>query len=147
MSSTNISSLLARRRLNFELKHDRFWAVARIVGLSMADAVSEPHALPDAVLDGELRESLQVDGRDVRSLPLLERRRALYAAMPATAGIKIIEHIETHGTPLFHAIAADDHEGIVAKRAEAPYRAGPRDDWLMVKNRDYSQRAAVEWRE
>jgi len=40
-------------------------------------------------------------------------------------GINIIEHIETHGEPLFHAIVNGDHEGIVAKRMDAPYRAGP----------------------
>ena len=61
-------------------------------------------------------------------------------------GIKIIEHIETHGEPLFHAIAADDHEGIVAKRVNAPYRAGPHNAWLKIKNKHYSRREAVEWR-
>jgi ATP-dependent DNA ligase len=46
---------------------------------------------------------------------------------------------------LFHAIALEDHEGIVAKRADAPYRAGRQPAWVKIKNRNYSRRAAVEW--
>jgi bifunctional non-homologous end joining protein LigD len=57
----------------------------------------------------------------------------------------LIQHVETHGEALFRAIAADDHEGIVAKRADAPYRAGRQPAWVKIKNRDYSRRAAVEW--
>jgi ATP-dependent DNA ligase len=57
-----------------------------------------------------------------------------------------MQHIETHGEALFRAIAADDHEGIGAKRADAPYRAGPQAAWLKIKNREYSRRDAVEWK-
>jgi bifunctional non-homologous end joining protein LigD len=67
---------------------------------------------------------LQLDGRDLRALPLLERSAALHAHVPAMAGIQLIEHVETYGAPLFDAIAADDHEGVVAKRTDASYRAG-----------------------
>jgi bifunctional non-homologous end joining protein LigD len=65
---------------------------------------------------------LQLDGRDLRALPLLERSAALHAHVPAMAGIQLIEHVETYGAPLFDAIAAD--EGVVAKRTDASYRAG-----------------------
>ena len=59
--------------------------------------------------------------------------------------MQIIEHVDTHGEALFHAIAAGDHEGIAAKRIDAPYRAGRQPSWVKIKNRDYSRRAAVEW--
>jgi len=36
-------------------------------------------------------------------------------------------------------------KGIVAKRANAPYQAGPHNAWLKIKNREYSRRGAVEW--
>jgi len=52
---------------------------------------------------------------------------------------------ETHGEALFHAICQQDHEGIVAKQMDAPYRAGPCNAWLKIKNREYSRRGAVEW--
>ena len=92
-----------------------------------------------------LFDVLELDGLDLRHEPLLERRTALHAAIPAVRGVKIIEHLETHGDPLFRAIVDGDHEGIVAKRGDAPYPAGPHNAWLKIKNRDYSRRGAVEW--
>ena len=88
---------------------------------------------------------LQIGNEDLRALPLFERRQLLHQHIEPVPGIKIIEHIETHGEPLFHAIVDGDHEGIVAKRIDAPYRAGSRKAWLKVKNRAYSRRGAVEW--
>ena len=88
---------------------------------------------------------LEIHGDDLRSLPLFERRRALHAHVEPVPGIQAIEHVETHGEALFHAIVDGDHEGIVAKRADAPYRAGPHNAWLKIKNREYSRRGAVEW--
>src|SRR5690349_12620747 len=67
---------------------------------------------------------LEVDGDDLRSLPLFERRRALHAHVHQVPGVQLIEHVETHGEALFRAIVDGDHEGIVAKRLDAPYRAG-----------------------
>jgi len=87
---------------------------------------------------------LQLGSDDLRARPLLERRRALHQHIEPLPGVKIIEHIETHGEPLFHAIVDGDHEGIVAKRFKAPYRAGPRNDWLKIKNRAYSRRGAAD---
>ena len=58
-------------------------------------------------------------------------------------GLQIIEHVETHGEALFRAIAADDHEGIVAKQLD--YRAGRHPSWIKIKNREYFRRGAVEW--
>ena len=88
---------------------------------------------------------LQLGAEDLRGLPLLEGPRALHQHIELVPAIKIIEHIETHGEPLFNAIVDGDHEGIVAKRMDASYRPGPRRDWLKIKNRDCSRRAAVKW--
>ena len=92
-----------------------------------------------------LFEVLELDGHDLRPLPLFERRRALHAHVTPIPGVQIIEHVETHGEALFRAIVDGDHEGIVAKRMDAPYRAGPRNTWLKIKNRNYLRRGAVEW--
>jgi ATP-dependent DNA ligase len=43
---------------------------------------------------------LELDGRDLRDEPLLKRREALHAAIPAVRGVKVIEHLETHGEAL-----------------------------------------------
>src|SRR5690348_18271087 len=97
---------------------------------------------PAVLVVFDLRE---IDGDDVRSLPLFERRRALHAHVDQVPGIQLIEHVETHGEALFHAIVEGDHEGIVAKPMDAPYRAGPCRAWLKIKNKEYSRRGAVEW--
>ena len=91
-------------------------------------------------------DRLRIGGDDLRALPLFERRQRLHQHIQPAAGIRIIEHIETHGEPLFKAIVDVDHEGIVAKRMDAPYRAGPHNAWLKIKNRNYSRRGAVVWR-
>ena len=44
-----------------------------------------------------LFDLLQLDGQDLRPLPLFERRRALHAHVDPAPGIQIIEHVETHG--------------------------------------------------
>ena len=69
----------------------------------------------------------------------------MHAAIPGVPGVKVMEHLETHGEALFLAIVDGDHEGIVAKRADASYRAGPHNACLKIKNRKYSRRGAVEW--
>ena len=88
---------------------------------------------------------LVLDSNDLREQALLERRHALHRAIRAVPGIQLIEHIETHGDALFRVIVDGDHEGVVAKRADAPYRAGPSNAWLKIKNCAYSRRGAVEW--
>ena len=67
---------------------------------------------------------------------------------PASRGgsrLPLIQHVGTYDEALFHAIAAQDFEGVVAKRVDASYRAGRQPAWVKIKNRDYSRRAAVEW--
>jgi bifunctional non-homologous end joining protein LigD len=74
------------------------------------------------------------------------RRERLHERVAGVAGIQVIEAIPTHGEALFAAIVEHDHEGIVAKRLDAPYRAGRHAHWLKIKNHTYSRREAVEWR-
>jgi ATP-dependent DNA ligase len=81
---------------------------------------------------------------DLRALPLHERRTWLLEHVAPSNGIQIIEQVPTHGEALFRAIAEHDQEGgIVAKRLDAPYRAGRQPTWLKIKNQDYSRREAL----
>ena len=88
---------------------------------------------------------LEFDGDDLRPLPLFERRGALHAHVTPIPGVQIIEHVETQARRCSGRLSTATHEGIVAKRMDAPYRAGPRNTWLKIKNRNYSRRGAVEW--
>jgi bifunctional non-homologous end joining protein LigD len=79
---------------------------------------------------------LSVGGRDLRQLPLIGRKdrlAELLADAPADGTLRYSEHVVGDG-PRFHAQACrHDLEGIISKRATAPYRAGRGRDWLKVK--------------
>jgi bifunctional non-homologous end joining protein LigD len=79
---------------------------------------------------------LHLDGRDLTGLPLVERKALLaplIARLPASGPIRYSDHVRGQG-PKFFAQACKLHlEGIVSKRAAAPYRSGRTEDWLKVK--------------
>ena len=89
------------------------------------------------------------EGRDLRSLPLVERKRALrdilhpersakasdpFADGPAAASdpIRYTDHVEGRGAELYREIAGHGLEGMMAKRKASPYRGGRTADWLKI---------------
>ena len=82
---------------------------------------------------------LWLDGTDLRSLPLGERRKRLQAILPTKSPIiaKALS-VTGRGRELFELMCSNDLEGIVAKRLDDPYE--PRVRWLKIKNGDYSQK-------
>lgn len=82
---------------------------------------------------------LWLDGADLRSLSLDERRQRLADILPKVSPI-VSEALSVRGRgrELFELMRANDLEGIVAKRLSDPY--DPRVRWLKIKNPDYSQK-------
>ena len=81
---------------------------------------------------------LWLDGADLRSAPLVERKRRLAELLPADTGpLYKIFTLEEHGRALFEAARRMDLEGIVAKRAGDPY--GPETLWYLIRNPAYRQ--------
>lgn len=76
---------------------------------------------------------LWLAGRDLRALPLLRRKAALQKALGRAERIRYLTHVGEQGERLYEAAAGLDLEGIVAKRADAPYRAGRSRDWVKIK--------------
>jgi len=77
-------------------------------------------------------------GRDLRRLPLIERKKRLAGIIPAQTGIVCSTlTIDEHGQELFDAVCGLDLEGIVAKRKTDRYDARTR--WLKIKNPTYTQ--------
>jgi bifunctional non-homologous end joining protein LigD len=72
-------------------------------------------------------------GQDVRSLPQLERKQILREAMSFDDPLRYTEHRERDGETYFAQACRDGWEGLIAKRAAAPYRAGRTRDWLKFK--------------
>lgn len=88
--------------------------------------------------DGEIVyyvfDILWLEGKDLKSLPLAERRKVLRKSLPKEGIIRYSEDFET--TPeKFLATAADmGMEGIMAKRIDSPYVEGERTrNWLKIK--------------
>lgn len=81
---------------------------------------------------------LWLDGTDLRSRPLTERKSLLGDLLPEDTGplYKILT-LEEHGRALFSAIKKMDLEGIVAKGKADPY--SPATSWYKIKNPGYSQ--------
>jgi bifunctional non-homologous end joining protein LigD len=80
---------------------------------------------------------LQLDGEDLRRLPLRERKALLQKLLTKVAkhgSIRFSEHSQGNGGQAFARACRRGFEGIVSKRADAPYRSGERTrDWLKVK--------------
>ena len=78
---------------------------------------------------------LHVDGRNVRELPLKERKALLGDVLNGADDdvLRISEHLETDGEAMFHKACEFHAEGIVSKRAAAKYSPGRGADWLKMK--------------
>jgi bifunctional non-homologous end joining protein LigD len=127
----------------------------------VARAVVHAVRTPSAVLDGEVCaldesgkarfESLQsgagrlilmvfdllvLDGEPVHRRPLAERRRLLEDVLDATSDVVRLSPAFEDGPALLEAATAQGLEGVVAKRADAPYRPGRRTpEWQKLKLR------------
>jgi bifunctional non-homologous end joining protein LigD len=79
---------------------------------------------------------LHLDGFDTRAAPLIERKRVLQSFLAETgrSAPRVIysEHFQD-GADLYRRALGMGLEGIVSKRADAPYRSGRTEGWCKVK--------------
>ena len=80
-----------------------------------------------------LFDVLWADSRDVRPLPLRERKRLLRGLLSFRGPLRYTEHRDTDGEAYWREACAKGWEGIIAKRADSPYRPGRSRDWLKFK--------------
>ena len=78
---------------------------------------------------------LALGALDVVDLPLVARKKLLAELIRGQGVIRVLDHLETGGEQLFAFCRENGLEGIVSKRADAPYRQGPRrtTDWIKTK--------------
>ena len=76
---------------------------------------------------------IALDGYDLRSLPLIERKTLLRRALPSASLIRYTEHVETRGEDFFRAAEQLGLEGIVGKRADSKYRGIRSNDWVKLR--------------
>lgn len=126
-------------------------------------------SLPDAIIDGEVAalehrgvsdfpalqvalserrtddliffafDLLYVDGKDMRALPLAERKERLGRLLHGKAGgsprIRFVEHVTGSGDKVLASARNLGLEGIVSKNLHSPYRSGRSDTWTKAKCR------------
>jgi bifunctional non-homologous end joining protein LigD len=76
---------------------------------------------------------LAFEDHDLRPLPLLARKELLKALLSDAGPIRYADHVEEHGEAFFAEVRRLGLEGMVAKRADAPYGAGRSSSWLKVR--------------
>ena len=91
------------------------------------------HAAVEAPASLYLFDLLACEGFDLRPLPLLKRKSILARLLPRTGPLRYLEHFEKTGQALFEEVRKLGLEGIVAKKADSPYRAGRSEQWLKIR--------------
>src|SRR3954447_12497650 len=76
---------------------------------------------------------LELDGDDLRGLPLLERRAHLAEVVRPSAALQLSEAGRDDSQRRVARACRSGWEGLIAKRAKAPYVAGRSRDWLKLK--------------
>jgi bifunctional non-homologous end joining protein LigD len=77
---------------------------------------------------------LRHEGRDVRDLPLRKRKALLRDVLEFGGRLRYSQHRNEHGKRLFREACRQGLEGLIAKRADSPYRSEARSrDWLKLK--------------
>ncbi|MGH7806349.1 MAG: DNA ligase D [Candidatus Binatia bacterium] len=76
---------------------------------------------------------LAFDGFDLRELPLVDRKACLRSLLPKDGTLRYVDHFAEDGERLFEQVKRMDLEGIMAKKADSPYRAGRSAAWLKIR--------------
>jgi bifunctional non-homologous end joining protein LigD len=99
--------------------------------------------LPSAVEVGAIVfyafDLLYLNGRDLRRLPLRERRRLLEPLFAGREGaVRLSEEVQADGDEFLRVACEHGLEGIIAKHVEKPYRSGRSEWWQKItcKRRD-----------
>jgi bifunctional non-homologous end joining protein LigD len=79
-----------------------------------------------------LFDLLAVEGYDTRPLPLLARKRVLETLLPQAGPLKYCGHFDD-GLAIYAQAERLGLEGVMAKKADAPYRAGRSPNWLKIR--------------
>jgi bifunctional non-homologous end joining protein LigD len=72
-------------------------------------------------------------GHDTRGLPQRERKERLRALLDFTGPLRYTEHRAGDGEAFYRQACVDGWEGLIAKRADAPYAEGRTRNWLKFK--------------
>lgn len=110
-----------------------------------ADGASSFRELQEALsrkqttqLTYQLFDLVYLNGYDLSAVPLIERKRALMQLLEAAGYepggiVRYSDHVQGQGPEFFEQACTLGLEGIISKRADAPYRSGRSEFWLKAK--------------
>jgi DNA ligase D-like protein (predicted ligase) len=136
------TQLYSRNELSL---NDRYSSVARALDAQSAtgfvldgEAVSfvggrDRFGAPGGEVFYYVFDVLLADGRDVRALPLEERRAVLEGVLEWRDPLRTTEQTTGDGAELLAAACAEGWEGLIAKRLGTPYVSTRSRDWLKLK--------------
>jgi len=85
-------------------------------------------------LDFHAFDLLEIDGEDLSGRGNLERKEMLAALLAdARPPLFVADHVVGAGEKLYTSLCGAGQEGIISKRADAPYRSRHTRNWLKVK--------------
>jgi bifunctional non-homologous end joining protein LigD len=90
---------------------------------------------------------LYADGRDLRTLPLEERKAKLESLIVPGNDVLYSKHIIGRGQEFFALAQREGLEGIVAKRRDSPYRMTRSRDWFKIKAKHEEEFVIGGWTE
>ncbi|MBB3693265.1 DNA ligase D [Sphingomonas sp. BK580] len=108
---------------------------------TLKDAISGGGAMTFFAFD-----LLEQDGEDLRGLANVQRKERLRALVGAgEARLQFAEHVTGAGEQLFETMCREGFEGVVSKKADAPYRGKRTQAWLKVKCTRRQEFVIVGW--
>jgi len=100
-------------------------------------ALTDPRDIARAVdqvpVQSVFFDCLELEGRDLRRLPVLRRKECLRLLVPPLGPARYVDHVLEHGQAFLDAAAGERLEGIVAKRMDSVYTAGRSREWMKIK--------------
>ncbi len=80
-------------------------------------------------------DCLNIDGKDIKDIPLIQRKKLLKKIILPKSIIKYCDHVMEKGKDFFSAIIQNDLEGMMAKKKDSLYSPGVRtNQWLKIKH-------------
>src|SRR5712691_11748519 len=84
-------------------------------------------------IEGVFFDCLDLDGYDLRRLPLTTRKDCLRLLVPPLGPVRYVDNVVGQGQAFLEAADEQRLEGIVAKRASSAYTGGRSRDWIKIK--------------
>jgi bifunctional non-homologous end joining protein LigD len=114
-------------------ERSRFVVDGEVVAFEGAQTSFQRLGHPGASIFYYVFDLLWLDGRDVRSLPLRERKRLLRDALTFEDPIRLNPYRNEAGEAMYEEACRKGWEGVIAKRADSVYTSSRSRDWLKFK--------------